>query len=58
MSERVGNETMTRGQNQPSDVVLELWLRDALRRQYAAIQHEPVPDCLLRLLEAPPRHAD
>jgi hypothetical protein len=37
-----------------SDIAFDRWLRDSLRREYAAIQHEPVPDALLRLLDTHP----
>jgi hypothetical protein len=46
-----GKDNRTREEN-VSDVAFDRWLRDSLRREYAAIQHEPVPDALLRLLEA------
>ncbi len=37
-----------------SDVAFDRWLRNSLRREYAAIQREPVPDALLRLLDTHP----
>ena len=41
-----------------SDAAFERWLRDSLRREYGAVQREPIPDALLRLLDphsgAPP----
>lgn len=42
------------GRGQPSDAAFDLWLRDGLRRNYAEVPHEPIPDCLLRLFAAPP----
>ncbi|MBN9563695.1 MAG: hypothetical protein J0H14_23680 [Alphaproteobacteria bacterium] len=48
-----GNHNRTREES-VSDVAFDRWLRDSLRREYAAIQHEPVPDALLRLLEEYP----
>ena len=46
-----GKDNRTREENVP-DAAFDRWLRDSLRREYAAIQHEPVPDALLHLLDA------
>ncbi len=48
-----GMSNMAR-EEQVSDAAFERWLRESLRREYAAIQHEPVPDSLMRLLDAHP----
>ena len=40
-----------------ADRVLDLWLRRALERSYDAVLLAPVPERLLRVLVAPPRHA-
>jgi len=37
-----------------SDVAFERWLRDSLRREYDAVQSEPIPDALLRLIDSHP----
>jgi hypothetical protein len=37
-----------------SDAAFERWLRDSLRREYGAVQREPIPEALLRLLDAQP----
>jgi len=48
-----GNDNQTREES-VSEAAFDRWLRDSLRREYAAIQQEPVPDALLRLLDARP----
>ena len=46
-----GNEPK---EKQVSDAAFDRWLHDSLRREYGAIQHEPIPDALLRLLDSHP----
>jgi len=37
-----------------SDAAFERWLRDSLRRQYDAVQREPIPAALLCLIDSHP----